>query len=106
MAGEYSETPLHLSQDTVVIADNLSVHKDRESSDLIESAEAQLEFLPPYSPELNPIERIWSKVKASLRTLKARTQEALEAAIGQALGLITAKDVKGWFATCGYATSH
>jgi transposase len=86
----------------VVVMDNLSAHKNQETIDLIESAGAQLWFLPPYSPDLNPIEKMWSKVKSILRTLKARTEESLINAIAKALEAVTANDAKGWFESCGY----
>jgi transposase len=70
------------------------------SRELIESVGAYLEFLPPYSPELNPIEMMWSKVKSYLRGIKARTQEDLEQAIGKALSLVCPNDAKGWFSEC------
>jgi transposase len=67
----------------VVVLDNLSSHKNQDIEDLIESVGAELWFLPPYSPDLNPIEKMWSKVKAILRKLKARTEQALIAAIAK-----------------------
>ena len=82
--------------------DNLSAHKNQKVRDLIESVGAQLWFLPPYSPDLNPIEKMWSKIKAILRTLKARTEETLINAIAKALDAITASDAIGWFKSCGY----
>jgi len=86
----------------VVVLDNLSAHKNKAIRDLIESVGAELWYLPPYSPDLNPIEKMWSKVKAILRTLKARTEESLINAIAKALEAITANDAKGWFESCGY----
>ena len=86
----------------VVVLDNLSSHKNQEVRDLVESVGAELCFLPPYSPDLNPIEKMWSKVKAILRKLKARTEQALITAIAQALESVTAADAKGWFKSCGY----
>ena len=86
----------------IVIPDNLSAHKNQKVRDLIESIGAEVWFLPPYSPDLNPIEKMWSKIKAILRTLKARTEEALINAIAKALEAVTASDVKGWFESCGY----
>jgi transposase len=86
----------------VVVLDNLSAHKNKAVSDLIESVGAELWYLPPYSPDLNPIEKMWSKVKAILRTLKARTEESLINAIAKALEAVTADDAKGWFESCGY----
>ena len=84
--------------------DNLSAHKDKEALALIAAAGAEVWFLPPYSPDLNPIEKMWSKVKEFLRLAKARTFDALLAAIGNTLKTITAQDAQGWFESCGYAT--
>jgi len=86
----------------IVVMDNLSAHKNQETIALIESVGGQLWFLPPYSPDLNPIEKMWSKIKAILRKLKARTEKALINAISKALEQITASDAKGWFEACGY----
>ncbi len=82
--------------------DNLSAHKNQEVGELIKSVGAELWFLPAYSPDLNPIEKMWSKIKSILRTLKARTEKALIDAIAKALDAVTANDVKGWFGSCGY----
>ncbi len=86
----------------IVVLDNLSAHKNQETRDLIESVGAELWFLPPYSPDLNPIEKMWSKIKSILRTLKARTEKALINAIAKALESVTISDVNGWFESCGY----
>ena len=86
----------------VVVLDNLSAHKDQEIRNLIESVGAELWFLPPYSPDLNPIEKMWSKIKSILRTLKARTEKDLIDAIAKALDAVTANNAKGWFESCGY----
>ena len=86
----------------IVILDNLSAHKNHATRDLIESVGAELWFLPPYSPDLNPIEKMWSKIKAILRTSKARTEKALINAIAKALEAVTTSDAKGWFESCGY----
>ena len=86
----------------VVVMDNLSPHKASGVREAIEAAGATLRYLPPYSPDFNPIERMWSKVKSILRSLKARTAEALLDAIGVALRAVTAADAHGWFAHCGY----
>ena len=91
---------LHPGQ--LVVLDNLSVHKAAEVRRLIEHAGCQLLFLPPYSPDLAPIELAFSKLKAYLRGVGARTQAALEQAIGEALAHITAADAHGWFGHCGY----
>jgi transposase len=72
---------------------------------LIESVGAQLWYLPAYSPDLNPIEKMWSKIKSILRTLKARTKEALIYSIAKALDMVNASDAKGWFNSCGYTFS-
>ena len=85
-----------------VVLDNLSAHKGNEVREMIESVGADLWFLPPYSPDLNPIEKMWSKVKSILRKLKARTDTELIAAIAQALEQVTASDCFGWFGACGY----
>lgn len=86
----------------VVSMDNLSSHKDDRIQTAIESVGARLEYLPPYSPDLSPIEECWSKFKASLRATAARTRETLDAAITHAFTLITPDDARGWFAHCGY----
>jgi transposase len=90
----------------IVVLDNLGPHKDSEMLGLIDAAHAELRFLPPYSPDLNPIEKMWSKVKAFLRAAKARTQEELYDAIAAALETVTPKDAKGWFCSCGYPASQ
>ena len=95
-----------LNAGDIVVLDNLSSHKNKEIRELIESVGAQLWFLPAYSPDLNPIEKMWSKIKSILRTLKARTEKALINAIAKALESVTASDAKGWFESCGYANSQ
>ena len=87
----------------VVIMDNLSPHKSARTLALIAQAGAQTLFLPAYSPDLNPIEKMWSKVKACLRTAEARTQAALIEAIASALESVTRQDATNWFACCGYS---
>ena len=87
----------------LVVMDNLSPHKSDPTLELITQAGAQVRFLPAYSPDLNPIEKMWSKVKALLRTAEARTPADLVTAIGQALDQVTAKDALGWFTSCGYS---
>lgn len=91
-----------LNKGDVVVMDNLSAHKNSEIRELVESVGAQLWYLPPYSPDLNPIEKMWSKVKAILRKIKARTEKELIAAIATALEQVTASDCIGWFKSCGY----
>src|SRR5690349_19028763 len=86
----------------IVVLDNLSVHKGERVRQLIEARGCELLFLPAYSPDYSPIEETFSKLKAFLRRVGARTHEALQDAIGQALETITAADALGWFTHCGY----
>jgi len=86
----------------IVIMDNLRSHKVQGVKELIESVGATVFYLPPYSPDLNPIEQMWSKIKAFLRTVKARSVEALEKAIPTAFHTISTPDVFNWFAFTGY----
>jgi transposase len=86
----------------VVILDNLSAHKVTGIRELVEARGAQLLYLPPYSPDLNPIELAWSKFKHYLRTAKSRTAEALDRAVMEALQTITADNAAAWFRHCGY----
>jgi transposase len=94
-----------LKRGDIVVADNLSVHKSDRIRQLIEARGAQLEFLPPYSPDLNPIEKAWAKVKTMLRTAKPRTFKALVKALGDALHAITSDNAAAWFAHCGYTVN-
>lgn len=87
----------------IVVMDNLSVHKSPEVERLVQRAGAEVRFLPAYSPDLNPIEKMWSKIKALLRSAEARTPEELDQAISHAFSKITAKDAAGYFASCGYS---
>jgi transposase len=87
----------------IVIMDNLAPHKSGPTLELIKQAGARPMFLPAYSPDLNPIEKMWSKVKNILRSAEARNPEDLHAAIGRALGQITPQDARHWFASCGYS---
>ena len=88
----------------IVIMDNLSIHLSARVRQAIEAKGCQLLFLPTYSPDLSPIEEAFSKLKAYLRRVGARTHEALFEAIAQALLTITAADARGWFTHCGYPT--
>lgn len=90
----------------VVVMDNLTAHKRPLIQRQIESAGARVLYLPPYSPDLNPIEMIWSKVKGLLRTMAARTVDALHEAFGVAFAAVTAGDILGCFRHCGYATGE
>ncbi len=89
----------------IVVLDNLAAHKQKRVFGLIEAAGARVELLPPYSPDLNPIEKMWSKLKAILRSLAARTSEELDIAIELALEAVTPQDAMGWLASCGYTIS-
>lgn len=86
----------------VVIIDNLSVHKAAQIRTLIEACGAELVFLPPYSPDFNPVEEAFSKIKACLRRLGARTREGLLDGIEHAVNTVTPTDALGWFAHAGY----
>ncbi len=91
-----------LPRSDIVFLDNLSLHKAPRSRTLIESVGARLVYLPTYSPDLNPIELCWAKVKTALRDAKARTLQALVDAIADALRAVTKQDAQAWFAHCGY----
>ena len=85
--------------------DNLSAHKDARVRELIEAADCELWFLPRYSPDFNPIEQAWSKLKGLLRSAAARTREALKTALSELIGCVTAADAHGFFQHCGYASA-
>lgn len=87
----------------IVVLDNLGAHKNEATLAEISAAGAPTRFLPAYSPDLNPIELMWGKVKALLRAAEARSESALLQAIALALAAVTANDAKGWFAHCGYS---
>ena len=91
-----------LKPDDIVIMDNLPCHKSAETSRLIRSAGAEVRYLPAYSPDLNPIEEMFSKLKASLRKTAARTVDALIDAIGDGLRSVNLPDIAGWFSDAGY----
>ncbi len=91
-----------LKEGQMIIMDNLQVHKSTKVRKLVESAGASVLFLPPYSPDFSPIEEAFSKIKAILRSIEARTQQTLLEAIGQALDAVSQRDALGWFAHCGY----
>jgi transposase len=86
----------------IVVMDNLGAHKVSGIREAIEGRGARLIYLPPYSPDLSPIERCWSKIKAALRAMGARTRRKLERAIKRALETVTESDALAWFANCGY----
>ena len=87
----------------VVVLDNLSVHKDARAAPLIEGAGCRLCYLPSYSPDFNPIELAFSKIKAAMRREEARTHEALVDALGPVLDTVTPADVVGWYHHAGYS---
>ncbi len=86
----------------LVVMDNLSSHKVKGVAEAIQAVGADVWYLPPYSPDLNPIEMMWSKVKSILRSIAARTAESLRQAIGTALKAVTPSDLKGYFHHTGY----
>lgn len=90
-----------LWKDAIVTLDNLSVHYAARARFLIESVGAKVKFLPPYSPDLSPIELCWSKLKEIIRSAKARTIEDLNEAISNAINAITDEDALNWFHHCG-----
>ncbi len=89
----------------IVFMDNVPTHKMVTIQEAITAVGARVEFLPPYSPDLSPIENLWSKVKAILRAIGARTMRGLMAALKKALGAVTPNDILGWFKHCGYQLS-
>jgi transposase len=97
---------LRARPDTVVVMDNLGAHKAERVRRALEAAKITYRYLPSYSPDLNPIEPCWSKLKGGLRAKAARTIEALEAELGPALATVTARDAQGWFRLCGYSPTN
>jgi transposase len=91
-----------LQAEQVVVMDNLSAHKGERVRALVEERGAQLSYLPPYSPDLNPIEEAFAKIESLLRKAEARTREALVEAMGQAISAVSARDAQGFFEHCGY----
>lgn len=88
-----------------VLMDNYSIHKGEEIEKAVEAAGAKVIYLPPYSPDFSPIENFWSKVKGILRSLRARTYQALEQAIAEAFSQVSEQDIRNWFTHCCYCTS-
>jgi putative transposase len=93
-----------LREGDIVILDNLSSHKNEAAARLIAAAGAKLLFLPPYSPDLNPIEMMFAKLKELLRRAEARTVDALWAAIGRLIDQITPAECANYIRHCGYAS--
>ena len=89
----------------IVVMDNLTAHKGAKVEQILKAAGAEVWYLPPYSPDLNPIEKMWSKVKGLLRQAGARTKEALWQAIAQAIKAVTPSDCLGFLQSCGYAAT-
>ena len=88
----------------VVVMDNLGAHRPKRGREVIEARGCELIYLPPYSPDLNPIEEAFSKVKHLLRKIGARGKKSLIEAMGRALGAVSIQDARGFFADCGYRT--
>ncbi len=91
-----------LSPGQVVVMDNLSAHKGGRIKEILEGRGCELLYLPPYSPDLNPIEQAFSKLKGLLRRAESRTREGLIETMGRALSAVTAQDARGFFGHCGY----
>ena len=85
-----------------MVMDNLSVHKSERVREMIEGVGAEILYLPPYSPDFNPIEEAFSKIKNLIRKAGARVREALVEAIGEALCEVTEEDARAFFEHCGY----
>jgi transposase len=86
----------------LIVLDNLGAHRASRIEEICQACKARVIWLPPYSPDFSPIELMWSKVKAYLKKVKARTQTELEQAIAAALKTVTASDCLNWFRHCGY----
>ena len=91
-----------LKKDEIIVMDNCSVHKSKLVREVIERLGINVLYLPPYSPDLNPIELMWAAMKGFLRKLRARTKEKLIEAIGVALELVSKVNIVNWFKHCGY----
>jgi len=91
-----------LEKGSIVVADNLASHKANRVREAVEEQDAEIWFLPPYSPDLNPIERMWSKAKTWLRKTKAKTEEVLRKAASEAIATVTNSDIRNWFDHADY----
>jgi transposase len=100
---EHVLVPTLIAGQTVVM-DNLSAHKGGRVKEIIEGRGCELLYLPPYSPDFNPIEQAFSKIKGLLRRARARTRESLIEAMGRALEAVSARDARGYFGHCGYGS--
>ena len=92
-----------LQSGQIVIMDNLNIHKSAKARAAVEAAGCRWEYLPTYSPDMNPIELMWSQLKAHLRRESAREREALEEAIASGIKQVSAANAVAWFAHCGYS---
>lgn len=99
------ELVAELQSGDVVVMDNVAFHKGASLKEKLEAVGAKVLFLSPYSPDYNPIEHLWSKLKSLMRGIGGRTREALEAALTKAFALVSVDDIKGWFAHCGYLSA-
>ena len=101
---QYLENHLlpYLNSDSVLIMDHMRSHHAKAVKALLDQMKVHYSYLPPYSPDLNPIEKLWSKVKALLRKFKARSEDRLSDTIRDAFCAVTASDCLGWFRSCGY----
>ena len=84
--------------------DNLSSHKVAGIEEMIKSVGARVKYLPPYSPDMNPVELMWAKIKAILKEMKGRTEDELMQAIKEALEEVSQEDIAAWFRHCGYSS--
>lgn len=96
----------HLRRGDVVVLDNLGAHRASRIEDVAGQRGARVLWLPPYSPDMSPIENCWSKIKTALRAAKARTRDELEQALATAVNLVSTADVQGWFKHCGYSVAR
>ena len=92
----------HLKPGDIVVMDNLSAHKDKRALDAIKNVGASVLFLPPYSPEFNPIEKLWSKLKEFVRRRATDTRDLFDDAVADAMNAISNENVLAWFRHCGY----
>jgi len=99
---EYELAP-NLRPGDVVVMDNLSAHKNHKAKELIEAAGAEILYLPPYSPEFNPIEKLWGKLKDIIRKLPSLTRELFDRAVALAMKQITFDNIREWTRFSGYA---
>jgi transposase len=100
----YAETQLapHLEPGDIVFVDRLGPHRTQAARAAVEARGAELRFLPPYSPDLSPVEKCGSKVKEIIRGMDPRTAPAVIDAMGEGIGAVTPADARAWFASCGY----